>query len=320
MNTLTLKPETVLEDSVIFLIHRAGALPQPVKAAASYYDDDWLEDMDEFDKPAGYRISTQAAGKLIDQGFTLKLGDQTFDNRAAFEAYYAPQAIRERRDEARRLQTEKAQREQAEREAAGKNYEEWRTALVVDLVQTSSSPEGVDWTRIRHEPSTTPGTWYTTGDTWYEAQVEGQTIYKQSYGNAVLYYAPITLVDAWAQREWDRVAEAERPHRACYILEGFVRATEHKACYGDDEMVRLVEALGLPYFINLAHRHTWLLADSQLNDAIEWSEVNIARRFEIPYVALKWGGYSEAHKRYVYRDEQGRAWAEGRTHHYELLD
>ena len=236
--------------------------PDPLtKRRAEYRSREFLDDMDEFDAPAGWLIGLEDVAALLAQGYAASLPTRFFTSEAEFRNWFAPDAITAREVEsAAKLDAERARiaareaRIKAEREQAGQDYEAWQKTITHDRVRTDLALPGtldharmihLDWTLIRREPKTTPGAWYDTGDVWYEASFLGETIYKRIYGNADPLYVSEALANRMALNYWQEItAKPDVDKWATEILQGARAESEGRSYIGSREALRIVAQIG----------------------------------------------------------------------------
>lgn len=251
-------------------------------AGATYLSADDLEDFDMFNSEPGWRYGMNAIKVLINAGQAIDLRGKivtTTEQLAEMftteaKQLYAEQqradkqaAIDDANAETKRMDEQKAQ--------AAQQYIEWKTARLTGLVESYAhiKPE-TQWEWLVHFGSEVPGTWYTTGDTWYKAYVGDQTIYKRDYGNAVVFYAPQAIVDQSLENYWQRMVEI---YKTTVKAARKILTDSTKNYMGSDEAKRLVILKGEPFFVDLAGSEEWLEFDT---GGLDW-EANAASHYGI---------------------------------------
>lgn len=160
------------------------------------------------------------------------------------------EARAERERQQRERERERQQRER-ERERLGAQYQAWVEEQTRGLVYVTTLPAQPKWERLAHFGPEVPGTWYSTGSSWYQA-VNGDRVLMHSYGNAVVYYAPEHVANAGAQRWWElRVGEVGEQLAALDVL-AYTATAAWANTLGADVKVRLVALKGRDYFLNIA--------------------------------------------------------------------
>lgn len=221
---------------------------------AWYVDQDYLDDMDMFDAEPGWRYSLDAVAVLLRYGFELQLRGETVTTVEQLRGMFtteAKEAYRERvrlaREAAERAEQERREAASREREAKGVAYAQWQEEHLAGLVQLSSvRTDTIDWTPAAHFEAGTPGAWYDTGDRWEVGTVDGETVYRCFYGNALKLYAPPVIADRWYRAAWedrmDGSADYKTPGQAALWALG--RVADGAVCYGDDLARWAVEHIG----------------------------------------------------------------------------
>lgn len=225
-------------------------------AGASYLSAEMLEEFDLFDAAPGWRYTLAALGVLVERGYALMIRDETITTREALDALFTPEAaaayrqrILDERDAYRRAEEQARAEEAARCEQLGRAYAAWKAAHLADLVETSARPpRDLAWEHTRYFTKDTPGTWYDTGDRWERAEVDGKAVYRCSYGNASLCYAPQAVVDAWCEAQYRHyladIYKGREAGAASWVLGG-----AGNGCYGDDVPTRLVAIHGADHYI-----------------------------------------------------------------------
>lgn len=257
-------------------------------AGAWYFDADELEDMDRFGVQPGWRYSRAAMEVLLLAGHTLVVRGQEITTVEAWNALWTDDAkasyaakIAQERADADAAQHAKEAAEQAAREAAGAAYDAWKVAHLTGLAYTTVAPPVAgDWRPAYRAEKGTPGAWYDTGDTWSMAQVDGQSVYRCYYGNAVKYYAPDALVNAWT-----RAKDTGTVGWARWVLEYY-----QYAVYGSDVADRLVALHGLQHYIDRAGSEPWYIKA----DDVHTRERDIAARYGIEQTPVQIQPYDYA--------------------------
>jgi hypothetical protein len=249
-----------------------------VKAFFSYYDEEWLEDMDVFDLEAGWYTGLDQVPKI-----EAILGIPEQDR-------YAVRSQREKVEAAAAVI--KQAREKFDytvtRAIKGRYYEEWQTRVLDGLIMTSAPLpiESAEWQHLVSFDSDTPGTWTTTGDSWYRSEKDGQTVYRRDYGNACQYFAPPGLVDEACRMRWQEwVTSFGEVDAARYFLIDYDRVREPGmvGCYGDDVARRYVELEGLDKLVQLAGREEWVIGPHNAPNSI----VQAAARYGLSVTVLE---------------------------------
>lgn len=265
-------------------------------AGAVYFSADDLEDMDMFHAAPGWRYSLDALAVLIEAGNSLNIRGEEITTTEQLHAMFTDEAkaayrrrVEEQRAEAERIRREEAARAEAERAAKGAAYEQWRAEHLAGLVYTTATPpDGVgvsgEWVIVARFDKETPGAWYDTGDTWRSRQYDGQTVYSHSYGNAIVYYAPQALVDAWCEAAYRHAASPEGWSKGDEVAVARAVATKHAGrCFGNDVYRRLVELHGLEHYLNIARSREWVLTNVSMNDR---ENAEAAARLGIPHTIV----------------------------------
>jgi len=248
-------------------------------AGAWYWSRDDLEEFDMFESSPGWRYPLAAMEALIARSYSLLLRGAQVTSIDALRAMFSENAkaaywqrVEREREEERHRQAAAEVAEKARRAALGAEYEAWKQETLAGLVRTfadphgdaweayiaqvNASPPGADvsydpgiaWEHVRSFSKDVPGTWYTTGDAWYRAEVDGQTIYRCEYGNASVHYAPQALVDIWCEQDYGRaVRRSGEVSAARWVLD---RAGQ--GCIGDDVADRLIALHGREHYEAIA--------------------------------------------------------------------
>lgn len=255
-------------------------------AGARYYSRDDLEDFDMFDAEPGWRYRIEALRILLRAGFTLHVCGQDVGTAEELDALFSAQgqaaykarraADKAERERKARDAKEQKQRDDAEKEAA---YASWKATHLAGLVRTYANDHVLSWERVAHFDG--PGTWYTTGDTWYKAEVEGHVCYQCHYGNAIASYAPQAIADLWCDAHWRAfvrdVYNGDQSAAARQVLIDSLRDY-----IGSDVAKRLIEIHGPQFFAQLAGATEWWIYGK---DMLDWAG-QAARHYGVQHVYL----------------------------------
>lgn len=304
--------------SGIFLIHtRLGKdIWACVKPHANYISQDDLDDMDIFDDVPHWEYTISAVRALINnktEGRDAKTGEMgrvvecvvidgiEFTDTKSLSDHYTPEKVAERETIKQQMiaaakqnaiedakAAEIAKRQAAEAAfIAGAAYEAWKDERLAGLVE-SFAPINADFKPFASFGKNVPGTWYTTGDNWLIATVDGYTVYRCDYGNATKYYAPQPIIDAACIAEWEQSsARSGKTNRARSILNTYEKYVKtNRSVIGSDIVRRLVELLGLQYFVDLARSEDWVMI-YQGNLVNQHDDIAIAKTYGINVVMLQ---------------------------------
>lgn len=292
MNTVTVYVESDHGDGSFMIEQRIEkSVWLQMKPDATYWSADDLEDMDMFDARPGWRYGLDALRVLLQNGYNLNIRGQIVTepgqlaemfSEAGKTAYH--QRIRQERDEAERQRRENEEREAAEVEQKRQAYESWKDEHLVGLVKTfaldaiNNSVE-LDWQQVAFFDSSVG--WCTTGDAWYSAEVNGETVYKCYYGNACVAYAPQVVVDGWCELRWQWLVETVYHGDAAVAARVILKDSLHDYINADVAK-RLIEIHGAEHFVKLATAtEWWIYGENQL----DW-EANAARHYGAPFTRL----------------------------------
>jgi hypothetical protein len=157
-------------------------------------------------------------------------------------------------------------------------WQSWYKQHLANLVETSVPPVGYGW-QEEHQ-----------NDWKYLFSVEGSmsstaistvlvddtfTVYKKSYGNAVLYYLTPNLLDAAYRHAFD-----DTSHSALYLLYRYEWGISG-GIYGDDRYLYLIKADGLQKYVNLAKAETHII--DQFGDE---KYLPALKKYLIPYILV----------------------------------
>lgn len=278
-----------------FLIsHRVPrAVWDQMKAAGAwYFSADDLEELDMFQSEPGWRYSVSAIVVLLRNGYSLSLRGQTITTEAQLIGLFTDEAkaayrarIQAEKEAAERAREERAAAQRAEKEAKGLAYEQWRAYHLAGLITTTATPlPGADWSLVASFGQDTPGAWYTTGDRWYSRQEpDGATTYRRDYGNAVVYYATQSHVDAWVEAAYRHACSVDGWSKGDEVAVARVVIERHtRNALGDDVYRRLIELHGLERYLAIARSTEceWLLTTDTAN---EGRSAEIARQYGITH-------------------------------------
>jgi len=301
----------------IFLIHtRLGKdIWTCVKPHADYVSQDDLDDMDIFNEVPHWEYTISAIRALINNktanrdtttGEMVRVVECVvvdgveFTDTKSLSDYYTPEKVTEREavkqkaaEAAKQKAIEDAKAaEIAKRQAAeaafiaGAAYEAWKAEHLAGLIE-SFATINADFKPFASFGKNVPGTWYTTGDNWLIATVSGCTVYRCDYGNATKYYAPQAIIDAACIADWEqssaRSGKINRARGVLHTYEKYVKT--NTPVVGSDVIGRLVELLGLQYFVDLARSEDWVMI-YQGNLANQRDDIAIAKAYGINVVML----------------------------------
>lgn len=256
-------------------------------AGAHHLSADDLEDFDMFGSEPGWRYGIAALRVLLASGYNLLVRGETVTNAEQLDAMFTEEAkaayrakrAAERKAAEQAKLDEKA-RKQAEADAKGAEYMAWKAERLTGLVETFAVG-AANWEKVAFFDRDTPGTWYTTGDAWYQAEVEGQTVYKRSYGNAEIAYAPQAVVDQWISGKWNwYVNDLHGGNETIAAQHVLVDSTQDYI--GSDIAKRLIEIRGAQYFVDLATQTEWRVFGK---DILDWAG-KAARHYGVDVVYL----------------------------------
>jgi hypothetical protein len=148
---------------------------------------------------------------------------------------------------------------------------------------------------VTHFDRETPGTWYDTGNWYYKAEYDGETVWRCDYGNAVVYYAPQEIVDQWIRVYYwpwlvEKVCDGDTAMAAREVLSYYEYILRDSRVYGDDCPARLVELDGIDYYIEMAKTGEWFLGTAA---------PDYAARYNLPYTQVELVRPSYERRRYI---------------------
>lgn len=247
-------------------------LEQIRQGDAQFYDDEDVEDYDLDDEP-GWRYPIESLRILVQNGYQLELLGETVAAIEQLDGMFTATAKRARRDRQNARHAQWVKDIHAEIEVDNKKAEEYRTWQAVMLWNTVKTfalddmgDDGITWSRLAHFDG--PGSWITTGDTWYVAEVDGNLVYKCHYGNAIAAYARQSIVDEWCEKNWQHRVEVLCDGRADLAARHVLMLSIHDLV-GSDVAKRLIALYGAAHFIGLATETEWLVYG---NARSEWAE------------------------------------------------
>lgn len=263
-------------------------------AGAWYWSEEDLEDFDMFLASPGWRYSFGALKILLEEGYELDIDGESAGSVEELERMFsAPERgryhDRKKREHQERLEREAEEKRLKEEEKArkGEEYEAWRAERKSGLEETYTGPgSNFDWgERIAFFDKETPKAWYTTGDSWYEAEVAGEKVYRREYGNAVLFYGSRRILDEWIERDF---AEREREY-------GKVKAAQHAlrlageypdgGVVGANDAIRIIELRGEEAMVAQATEEPWYLREG--TNLPEREAEMLISRYGIESITLK---------------------------------
>lgn len=181
--------------------------------------------------------------------------------------------------ERRRVEEQRTEQERARKGEAYRAFVEEQTK---GLVYTTALPSKVDWRPLKRFDKDVPGTWYTTGATWSEGEIDGQRVLRHDYGNAVAFYAPQEVVDRAVLSRWDAMVQEDGEQIAALTVLAYTVNDDWKRTLGSDVYVRLVELKGREYFLDLARSQPWLIGNMRNHTPYS----HLIEQSEIPVVML----------------------------------
>ena len=294
-----------------------GDPPQSIRDVASYYSREDLEDMDVFDSEPGWKLGLSGVLSLYTQDFIFEVDGTSFTTPEAFEAEWGKAAMQRKeaeQEDAERRREEDRQVEQERREQQGRVYAAWRTALTAGLVRLERDylyPQlhTLGWVEIRNESNTSPGTWYTTGDRWSRAILEGQAVYRHEYGSGTICFLPRDSAAVILRVWWD--ARQDKARTAVDVLGSIM--IDNKGgigrIYGDNDYRLLIDVYSLEYFIAAARQEpVQVVISPNVSDYYRDNRA-VAERFGLPILIL----HSTQTNREV-TDDQGEIyiWSDGK--------
>lgn len=261
-----------------------------LKPNAWYISQDDIDDEDAFDLVPGWHYSVTALKTLLSEGHALKMYGEDIIDISRLNYLLSEEQQQQRKDrqatesaESERLANELKMAVEVSRAAKEEAYIQWKENNLAGLTRIFAGPgEVVEWEKTAYFDTDTPGAWYTTGDLYESAIVEGQTVYRCSYGNAVAWYAPQSLVDQWCESDFaKRVAEYGLPKAARWVLEYNENFAD---CIWGDIAVRLVQIHGAEYFAQEARKEEWRILP--FNGGYDMVR-SVVEKYELPAVALR---------------------------------
>jgi hypothetical protein len=184
-------------------------------------------------------------------------------------------------------------------------HKRWRETALAGLVYTMATPAVKacpDW-QPAGDPENPKKKSGGFDSSWGRTEIDGQTVYANWFGNAVAYYAPQSLVNAWVDAAWESrvdrygLAQAARFTLAVWLRhEGMHTPGGRGDTQLDDIDLNRIDRFGAEHFIALARTEDWLLtrqpteADrAELRFASHWgswSETVLAEHFNLPHAYL----------------------------------
>lgn len=182
-----------------------------------------------------------------------------------------------------RVQSQQRQNEQQT------TYQLWRESHLAGLISTITEPDGAvsAWQLITTFEVGTPGLEWVNGERWFQAQVEGITIYRCNEGVAAWYYGPPALVYNWCLAEWARTVQRFGEPEAARMFLVMATPLPHLPEVDHAPYSRLVELKGVQHFVEIARQDEWKIP-AYPTDAttLQWY-LDVAWRYDLPHVVME---------------------------------
>lgn len=251
---------------------------EKMKSSAWHLCEDDLEDMDMFNVDPGWRYSLDALYVLLSTGSQIEIYSEIVTTPEGILALFTPEAKQARLLRAKQEAEEAARAQRLaeveawhERTAAGAAYALWVEEITSGFARTTiAPPAGGDWALINCVAVGTPGSWYSTGDAWYRS---ADGVLRKDYGNAVVYFARQSEIDAWVLAKDDG---SVRYARHVLVYHGY-------GVFGSDVADRLVELNGIEHYIERACREPWFFIAKNVSSR----ERDAAAHYGAPCAAVK---------------------------------